>query len=555
VRFGGVQFGTNFATQPTLVTTPLLAAHGEAVVPSTVDVFIDGQRVASQNVQPGPFAIENLPPLTGAGELQVIVTDALGRQQVLAQPYYSGPTLLRAGLDEFSFEAGAIRNDYALESFAYGDPFAAATFRRGFTESFTGEVHAEVQIEGASALGVDAAWQIGTLGVISATAALGADEEDSGWLAGVGIERNGRRIHVFARTLIASESFVQIGLSETGPRPKQRTFAGTGVNLNRFGSVQLAYGHQTYWNARRVQTLGASYSLTLGAWGFLNLFASHTRSRASQTDVYLGWTMPLGNRRSVGSGLSYRPETPSGEPFEATASVQQNLPAGSGTGYSLSLSSTDDAQASVSYQGRAGQAGVDYSRRDGLDGWRLSTLGGLTLTAAGVLPTRWLDQSFAVVEVADYADLTVYVENQPIGRTDHKGRVVLDRLRPYDTNQVSLDPAELPLDASLANPAVLLTPAYRSGAVVRFPITRATAATMRLVQESGEPVPAGARVHTPGGDTAVALDGLIFLTDAAGYNEASASWPGNRCRFSYQRPEGGDPMPDLGKVRCRAVEP
>ena len=61
VRFGGVQFGTNFATQPTLVTTPLLAARGEAVVPSTVDVFINGQRVASEAVPPGPFAIENLP--------------------------------------------------------------------------------------------------------------------------------------------------------------------------------------------------------------------------------------------------------------------------------------------------------------------------------------------------------------------------------------------------------------------------------------------------------------------------------------------------------------
>src|SRR5687767_15067900 len=33
VRFGGMQFSTNFATQPTLVTTPLLAARGEAVVP------------------------------------------------------------------------------------------------------------------------------------------------------------------------------------------------------------------------------------------------------------------------------------------------------------------------------------------------------------------------------------------------------------------------------------------------------------------------------------------------------------------------------------------
>ncbi len=49
VRFGGVQFGTNFSTQPMLVTTPLLAAHGEAVVPSTVDVFVNGRPVASES--------------------------------------------------------------------------------------------------------------------------------------------------------------------------------------------------------------------------------------------------------------------------------------------------------------------------------------------------------------------------------------------------------------------------------------------------------------------------------------------------------------------------
>jgi len=113
----------------------------------------------------------------------------------------------------------------------------------------------------------------------------------------------------------------------------------------------------------------------------------------------------------------------------------------------------------------------------------------------------------------------------------------------------------LPLDASLSSPTASLTPAYRSGAVVRFPITRATAATMRLLQESGEPVPAGARVHAPGGEATVALHGLIFLTDAAGYNEASASWPGHRCRFSFQRPDDGDPMPDLGEVRCLATNP
>ena len=555
IRFGGVQFGTNFATQPTLVTTPLLAARGEAVVPSMVDVFINGRPVASESVPPGPFSIENLPAITGAGQLQVVVTDALGRQQVLVQPYYSGSTLLRAGLNEYSFELGPIREDYALDSFSYGNLLAAATFRRGMSDTLTAEVHGETQIDGASAFGLDTAWQIGTLGVMSATAAVGSDPDNSGWLAGLGVERSGRRTHLFARTQLASERFVQIGRSTLEQRPKQRTFAGVGIDLLRLGSLQFACGRQSYWDADGVQTLGVSYSVSLGDHGFVSVFANHTRSQSSQTEMYLGWTMPLGHRRTVSSSLSYRPDRPIGDTVEATATLQQNLPAGSGAGYYLNVSSTEDLLGSVTYQGRAGQAGIEYSRRGEVDGWRATALGGLTFTSAGVMPTRWLDQSFAVVQVADYADLTVFVENQPIGRTDRKGRVLLDRLRPYDTNRVSLDPTELPLDASLSDPAARLTPAFRSGAVVRFPITRASAATMRLVQDSGEPVPAGAEVHAPGGDTTVALGGLVFLTDAAGYNEGHARWPGHRCRFSFQRPEDGDPMPDLGEVRCRATDP
>jgi outer membrane usher protein len=553
VRFGGLQFGTNFATQPTLVTAPLLAARGEAVVPSTVDVFINGQSVASEAVPPGPFAIENLPAITGAGELQVIVTDALGRQQVLAQPYYSGPSLLRAGLNEYSLELGAIREDYALQSFVYGELLAAGTFRRGITDSFTAEVHGETQIDGARALGVDTSWQIGTLGIVSATAAAGSDREDSGWLAGLGLERSGNRMHVFARAQFTSERFVQVGRSAVEERPKQRSFAGIGVDLARFGSLQLAYGQQSFWHADSVQTVGLGYSASLGEYGFVSLFANHMRTADSASEVFVSWTMPIGARRSVGAGLAYHPDLPAGDSVEATATLQQNLPAGAGVGYYLSASSTEEVQASFNYQGRAGQAGLEYSRRNDADGWRATALGGLAITAAGLMPTRWLDQSFAVVQVGDYPDLTVYVENQPIGRTDTRGRVLLDRLRPYDTNEVAVDPAELPLDASLADPTVRLTPAYRSGAVIRFPITRASAATLRLVQDDGRPVPAGARVHTPGEGATVALDGLVYLTDADDYEEATVSWPGHRCRFAFRRAESGDPIPDLGTVACRAL--
>lgn len=39
--FGGIQYGTNFATQPGFVTYPPQSAVGQAVLPSTVDVFIN----------------------------------------------------------------------------------------------------------------------------------------------------------------------------------------------------------------------------------------------------------------------------------------------------------------------------------------------------------------------------------------------------------------------------------------------------------------------------------------------------------------------------------
>jgi outer membrane usher protein len=548
-RFGGVQFGTNFSTQPTLVTTPLLYAQGEAFLPSTVDVFVNGQRVASEDVPPGPFTIDRVPPINGAGQLQVVVTDALGRQQVLAQPYYTGPSLLRAGLNEYSIEAGAVREDYGQRSNAYGDLVLSGTFRRGFTDAFTAEVHAEGQAGGAGAIGVDTALQVGTIGIASLTAAAGG-EDDLGWLAGIGFERNGPKFSVFARTRYATQAFAQLGTATQQDRPKQRTFGGIGFNLGRYGSTQLSYGLQTYWSGPDAEAFGLTHSLTLGNLGYLSFVASRATGGGSATNLFLNWTLPLGDRRTASLGVEYSPGAAGEEAFEAVASLQQSLPAGTGAGYYVSLTSSSDAQLDYAYQGRTGLVGVQYARRNGQDGWRANANGGLAFTGAGVMAARTLDESFAVVQLADYPDLTVYLENQPVGRTDAKGRVLLDSLRAYEGNAVSIDPKELPLDASLATPEMTVTPAWRSGPIVRFPVERAMAATLRLVQADGAPVPAGANIVTRAERAPVALDGLVYLTAAAGRQDAVAEWSGHRCRFEFDRPDDGDPLPDLGTIVC-----
>ncbi len=74
-----------------------------------------------------------------------MITDALGRQQVLSQPYYSGTSLLRQDLAEYSVELGSVRQDYGTRSFGYGDMIGVASYRRGLTDTLTGGTRAEAR--------------------------------------------------------------------------------------------------------------------------------------------------------------------------------------------------------------------------------------------------------------------------------------------------------------------------------------------------------------------------------------------------------------------------
>jgi len=554
-RYAGIQFGSNFATQPTLVTTPLLGTEGVATVPSTVDVFVNGQRMASEQVPPGPFTIDRLPAVNGAGEMQVVVTDVLGRQQVVTQPYYSGPALLREGLDEFSFDVGALRENFAVDSNRYGDVMTAATWRRGLTDDLTGEVHLESQAEGTTATGLDTSWRIGRIGIVNATLAGSHSRRGSGWLTGTGFDHSGPRFSFFTRLRFASEDFALVGQEASMLRPKVRAFAGAGLRLGRAGGLNAALATQSYWNAARVDTVSATWSVSMRDIGYLNLSAAHSLSDGdSSTDVLLLFTMPLGSQHTASASLEHAPSSARAS-VEATATLQKSRPLGQGYGYYSMLSTSGDYTFNYGLYGRPGNVNLEVARRDQTEGWRLQGQGGLAFTEVGMLPSRPLDQSFAVVEVADYAGLTVYLENHPIGRTDDAGRLLVDRLRAYEVNRISLDPTEVPMDAALTTKTLEVKPAWRSGPLVRFPIERAHAVTLRLRREDGTAVPAGAQVRLGGRAYPVALDGLVYVEGVTGRVSAEARWGSERCEFETIRPATDEPVPDLGQVPCRVTAP
>src|SRR5690606_13140410 len=134
-----IQLARDFRLRPDLITYPLPQFSGQASVPSTIDLFIDGYRSRSERVQPGPFTLTGMPFVNGAGEAQLITTHALGRQVTSTMPFYLSSDLVRPGLRGYSVSLGLLRPDFGRRNFACGAPAFSGPARRGIDDHFTVE--------------------------------------------------------------------------------------------------------------------------------------------------------------------------------------------------------------------------------------------------------------------------------------------------------------------------------------------------------------------------------------------------------------------------------
>ncbi len=553
-RFGGVQWGSNFGVRPDLITTPLLSAAGEAVVPSTVDVFVNNQQVSSQQVPAGPFVIDRLPAISGAGDVRLVVRDAFGREQVITAPFYSSATLLQKDLAQYSVELGKLRENFAIDSNDYGPMLASATYRRGLTDNLTLQAHGESQQSGPHAIGLDAAVRIGTVGVVTATLAQGADGSDSGFLVAASFERGGRRFTLNVRSQIASDGFRQIGDSQLTLRPKQQHILQTSANFYRYGSLSVAYAVASYSNAPRREVGTLSHNISIPNVGYLGLSISRTWSVQNSTSAFLILTKPFGGSSSASLTARYDQEE-FGKTQEAIATFQKNPPIGKGSGYRVSASSAGNYDGSWLSQFDYAAVEAEAAKYFQTRAIRASLTGAAVGIGGDVYATRSVNDSFALVDVAGIPDMEVMVDNQVVRRTDQNGRALIRNLRAYDSNRISVDPRQLPLDTRIDSDKMTITPRYRSGVVVKFPVARERGGTFRLVLSNGSPVPTGAEVILKGKRFPVALDGLVYVSGLDHGMSAEAEWNGGQCAFRIDAPIGDDPLPDMGTIVCRAPAP
>lgn len=555
VRVGGLQLSRDFAARPDLVTYPLPAFAGEAAVPTSLDLFINGYKSSTTELQPGPYTLTNVPFINGAGEAVVVTTDALGRQVSTTLPFYVTSSLLQKGLSDFSVAAGSLRRDYGVRDFGYGPGVASGSLRYGLSDTFTLESHLETA-ESLLLGGLGGTLRLGNFGVLNAALAQSQFDGEKGHQTALGYQYNSQRIGFSYQRLQRHGDYADLSRVDTpdlqlSESSEQVTLS---LNLDRYGSVGAGYFDVRAGDGSRTRLINLSWSKPL--WGATSLYLSANREVGdSAWAVQAQLVIPFDfNNGTLALSMERSKE---GEDLQRV-NYSRAVPVGGGVGYNLGYATGGDRdayrQADVTWrlQSVQLQAGV-YGSSGEMTRWADAS-GSLVWMDAGVFAANRIDDAFVVVSTNGYGDVPVSYENQTVGRTDRNGHLLVPYSSGYYRGKYEIDPMDLPPDVLAPQVEQRVAVRRGSGYLLEFPLRRVLAASIELVDGNRQPLKLGSRVtHEESGSRAVVgWDGLVYLENLSPHNRLQVEVEGGgRCSVEFDLPHEEGSIPLVGPLTCQ----
>jgi outer membrane usher protein len=568
VRLGGIQASTAFEMRPDLVTYPLPTIRGTIAVPSTVDILVDGVRQLTSNVQAGPFYVAQMPVASGSQTIAVQMRDALGRMTQMDVSTYASASLLAPGLSSFSVEAGAIRSAFGVSSGDYRNVAASATYRHGFG-TMTLEAHAEAA-RGIAMAGAGASFTISDLA--AATLAVAASDFDGhvGTSLYAGIERQTPLYHVSLTAHLSGKRFGDLAAASGDPAPQLFVQASAGTFLGRWGSFNLGYIH-----VRSRQPLGgllsavaadplpssASYRLSVATLGYSRPLGRGIQFSATGfhdfqgngSGVTINLSMPLGGRRQIGASVSHADGGSS-----AALDMREVARNVGDLGWEMLATEGETARGFAQAQIRTRYGtfggGIDVSGANVTA--QASASGSLTWMDGSLFAANVIRDSFAIVDMNGQAGVPVLEDNQPVGRTNGSGKLILTDLRSFDVNRIAFESKDLPLNAAFGQDQLLVRTLDHAGVVARFDIREGSAVLVVLVDEKGEPIGVGssARLDGTGEAEPVGYDGQLFLPATTAHNRVFVDTAeGRKCVASFDFTAPAKDIAQIGPIVCRSA--
>ena len=547
LRFAGVQVRSDYGLQPEQVHHPLPSVQGSAQVPSGIDLLINDRPAGSVAVGSGPFSLDTLPTVTGAGEIRIVQRDLQGIEQVRSVPYYTSPRLLRSGLTDSCYEAGVLRLNQGLPGDRYEGRFAAASVRHGWSNTLTTQARVETS-DLVRSLRLGGHWIPAQWGVLSGQTALSqTDGVGSGHSLRLALERITRQYHLSFSIESADEHFRQLDGSRA-PARRTALFGGWTSGLTSWSAGGI---WQTGATGLRTRVLTASVQRRMGADWHMGLSALQREAR---------WSVAMMLTRQLDRETTAAVRAQSGPDNTLAVQAQRHEPVTGGPGWRVQAG-TGQARAlgAVSWLGDAGRVELQAARVGSTNDTavRATASGGVIWLGGMPVAGRALGEGVAAqIEVEGMPGVGIRLNHRDVAVTDATGRAWVHGLQPWQDNVIGVSAEALPMDMLLSFPEMRLRPRAQSVVQAKFPARRSRSVLLAVRMPGGEPVAAGSRARradeAPGSGAPFAQGGKVYLNDVEDTNRIRIDGPQGVCHLLFKAPDAAIIQPELGPLTCQA---
>ncbi|QNX59334.1 fimbria/pilus outer membrane usher protein [Acinetobacter seifertii] len=539
VRLAGLQWSSAYTQRGDIITSALPQFSGSAALPSTLDLYVNQQKIYSGLVPSGPFDVKQLPFISG-NEVTLVTTDATGQQTITKKPYYFSSKILAKGINEFSVDVGVPRYNYGLYSNDYDDAtFASGAIRYGYSNSLTLSGGAEASTDGLSNVGTGFAKNLFGVGVINADIAASQYKDENGYSALLGLEgRISKNIsfntsyrkvfdNYFDLARVSQIRYLKDNQITSEPQNYLNYSAladeiiRAGINYNFYPGYSIYVGYnQIKYSDNSYKLLSANLSGSLNKnWGF---YSSAYKDYENHKDygIYFALRYTPSTRVNAISSVS----SDSGRLTYRQEVFVLSEPQVASFGWGGYVERDQDAHANNasvygSYRARAAYLTGRYNRIGDNDQVALSATGSLVAAAGRIFAANEIGDGYAVVTNAG-PQSQILNGGINLGTTDKSGRFLIPSLMPYRENHIYLDPSYLPLNWNVKSTDQKTVVGYRQGTLVDFGAHQVISGLVRVVDKNNSPLLPGYSVRINGQqDAVVGYDGEVFIPNLLQQNK------------------------------------
>jgi outer membrane usher protein len=541
--YSGIQLASDDRMLPDSMRGYAPVIRGIARTNARVTIRQSGNVLLETTVAPGAFVIDDLYPTGYGGDLNVTVSEADGTQQSFVVPFASVSQLLRPGTLRFSLTGGQTRSNFVGKQAA----LLQGTFQYGLNNNFTayGGVQASEAYRSFLA-GLAFGTPIGAL-------ALDLTHAQTDLLAG---PSKGQSMRLsYSKNILAtgsnfslaayrystkgfldfSNAMQQLDAARSGhdasqfSRPRSRLSLSADQSLGAWGQIAISGYTQDYWNRSGTDVqYQASYSKQLGR---LSFGISANRSRTGHGDmmnrVLLTMSIPLGASGEGPQLTTQASRDPYGKTHQqATLSGTAGEDRQYGYGATFGRDSAGKLSTALNgqYTGSSAMLTGSLGRGDGYRSASLGMSGTVVAHPGGVTLTPYRGETIAVIEAAGAQGAKV--AGYPGLKLDASGHAVVPYLRPYELNEVAIDPVGTSMDVELGETSQQVAP--RAGAVVylRYGTRSGRALLINVRLKDGSPLPFGANVVGEDGSSVgvAGQGGQLYVRVNEGTRQLVVSW-------------------------------